>query len=119
VSLNENIMNWVKTFKAWIFIGGLMVVVASTAFAWWKVPARVDKMEEVQVAAAGEREETQDNVQKMADRVDQYIEMQEVKEVANEKVDVERDKRYQEQQTHQMQQNDMMWKVLNRVTEDK
>jgi len=98
------IKDLVTDMRAWLFLIGFVAIASTTALGWWKLPGRVDEVE-------SQADENKDHVQKVAESVDKYVEIQKVK-------DSEREKRYQEQMTHQHKQNEMMWKVLERVTKE-
>jgi len=99
----------VKSAKFWVIslsmLCGASVVLASYVVLPERVEECETKIEEVEV----ESDDTCNKVELMAQRIDDYV-------VAQEKVEKERDKRYDQQMQHQNKQNDMMWKVLDRVT---
>ena len=100
----ERIAEFVKKFKLVIFLGGVLILIGGRAYSLWFLPERVKEVESKQ-------DQAEDNVDKMAQTIDKYIEVQQVKEE-------EMEKRQEQQMKHQQQQNEMMWKVLDRITEE-
>ena len=95
--------HWIADIKGYVWIIGLIAAITGGVIAYANIPTRVENVETL-------ASKTEDKVDKMAIHIQSYVEMQKVREEGTEQ-------RYNDRVEWQNKQNDIMWKVMEKMSE--